>query len=127
MFKNISIALLLAFACTRTVAAPASGFYLPDSLFEFTMRYKTVGGLIVLPVVINDSVRVNLILDTGCRNLLLFGKRFEHLFLTEMKPVQFSGLGSGRPLTGRLSLNNSVSIEAVTGKRIPIIVVPNKN
>jgi hypothetical protein len=79
-------------------------------------------------VTINDSVKVNLILDTGCRNLVLFGKRFNKSFgLHPDKYVQFSGLGSGQPVTGRLSLNNKVSIDAVLGERIPVVIIPDQN
>ena len=117
---------LLVTSWTGTAAIPTAGFFLPDSVFEFSMHYKTINNLIILPVTINDSVEVNLILDTGCRNMLLFGKRFESIFRTS-RAVEFSGLGSGAPVQGKLSLDNHVSIQAVTGKRIPIIIVPEKN
>ena len=66
-------------------------------------------------------------MDTGCRNLVLFGRRFQKLFQHNPdKQVQFSGLGSRGPVRGFLSLNNKVSINLVLGERIPIIVVPNK-
>ena len=112
------------------IASPTSiaGFSMPDSLREVTLKYSTIGNLVLLPVTINDSIRVNLILDTGCRNLVLFGKRFNKLL--EMQPertVQFSGLGAGKPVVGRLSLGNKVSIDAVIGRRIPVVVVPGQN
>jgi hypothetical protein len=84
--------------------------------------------LIVLPVVINDSVNVNLILDTGCRNIILFGKRFEKLLNYDPdRQIQFSGLGSGKPVHGFLSLSNKVSIQEVLGQSIPVVVVGRKN
>jgi hypothetical protein len=126
MRKKFLMLCLLVISWAGTAAVPSAGFYLPDSLFEFSMHYKTMNNLIILPVTINDTVEVNLILDTGCRNMLLFGKRFETLFRTS-RAVEFSGLGSGEPVKGKLSLDNHVSIQAVTGKRIPIIVVSQKN
>lgn len=82
----------------------------------------------ILPVVINDTLSVNLVLDTGCRNLVLFGKKFQHFFRTEPnKNIQFSGLGNGDAINGRLSLNNKVSIHAVLGERIPIVLIPQQN
>lgn len=93
-----------------------------------TIHYKSESNLIVLPVVINDSIKVNLILDTGCRNLVLFGKRFEKLLkLNPNRQIQFSGLGSGKPVHGHLSLSNKVSIHHVLGENIPVVVVGNKN
>lgn len=105
-----------------------SGFSMPDSLQEVSFRYKTLRNLILLPVTINDTVRVNLILDTGCRNLVLFGNRFNRFFeLHPDKQVNFSGLGSGKPVSGRLSLNNKVSIDAVLGEKIPVVIIPEQD
>jgi hypothetical protein len=113
------------------VAAAVSlpdGFHLPDSIKEMTLRYRSVENLIILPVRINDSITVNLILDTGTRNLVLFGKKFEKLLkLAKGRPIQFSGLGSGKPVVGSLSLNNKISIHQVLGERIPVVVVPSRN
>jgi hypothetical protein len=109
-------------------AGPRAGFYLPDSVSEVNLRYKTMNGLIILPITINDNVHVNLVLDTGCRNLILFGKRFEKLFtLHPGKKVEFSGLGTGNPIAGGLSLDNKVAIDAVLGERIPIVIMNDRN
>ena len=79
-----------------------SGFHLPDSMTSITFRYKTIKNLIMLPVRINDTLVVNLILDTGTRNIVLFGKRFQKYFTTQPnRPIQFSGLGSGKPVIGK--------------------------
>src|SRR6187399_3279335 len=113
------ITLLLLAACFNNFAlgpdsSPKAGFSLPDSINEVTLHYKRANNLIVLPVTINDSVHVNLILDTGCRNVVLFGKRFMREFnIHPDKRVEFSGLGSGRSVAGRISLGNKVSIDAV--------------
>lgn len=119
--------LLLVTYC-NAFTAPRTGFFLPDSVNEMTMRYRSVRGLIVLPVRINDSVEVNLILDTGCRNIVLFGKKFQKLIkhFPEQR-VQFSGLGNGKPVHGFLSLSNMVSIDEVLGENIPVVIVPDKN
>ena len=101
---------------------------MPDSVQEMTLRYRTVKDLIVLPVTLNDSIQVNLILDTGCRNLILFGKRFSKVFLpSTTRPVEFSGLGDGRPVRGKLTIGNKVSIDQVLGENIPVVVVPRNN
>lgn len=116
------------FASTAFAGNPAAGFFLPDSVSEMTLRFRTVRGLIILPVTINDSIEVNLILDTGCRNLILFGKKFKNLFeVATVRPVEFSGLGTGRPVTGTLSLGNKVSIHRVLGEQIPVVIVNNTN
>lgn len=105
-------------------AGPRTGFFLPDSVNEVTLKYRTIKGLVVLPVTINDSVHVNLILDTGCRNLVLFGKKYADLLkINSDRPVEFSGLGEGRPVIGLLSIGNKVSIHSVLGEQIPVVIV----
>ncbi len=122
------VCLVLTVAVEVYATSPKAGFYLPDDVREATMRYKTYRNLILLPVIINDSIQVNLVLDTGCRNLVLFGKRFSKLFQMQPgKKVQFSGLGDGDPVYGSLSLKNKVSISEVIGEHIPVVVVPERN
>jgi hypothetical protein len=127
-FFLMQVALVLVFSASSFSSPNRSGFFIPDSITSVSFNYKVVDNLIILPVTINDSVEVNLILDTGCRNLVLFGKRFQKLFQFQPgKQVQFSGLGSGDPVFGKLSLNNRVSINAVIGQDIPVVVVPQQN
>jgi predicted aspartyl protease len=125
--KLLTFVALLALRVTA-FSVPSAGFFLPDSIQEVTFKYRSVDNLIILPVIINGTIRVNLILDTGCRNVVLFGKQFKGLFATDpMRRVEFNGLGAGKAVVGSLSLDNTVSIDAVTGNRIPIIIVENKN
>ena len=128
-FKPFVLLLLVALPFTSRALMPTNaGFFLPDSVQEMVLKYHTIRNLIVLPVTINDSVRVNLILDTGCRNLILFGKKFRKLLtINSAKPIRFAGMGSGAPITGMLSLNNKVSVDDVLGKQIPIVVVDHRS
>ena len=124
----ILIACINSFGSDLKTSSPIAGFFLPDSVSEVTLRYKRTNNLILLPVTINDSIHVNLILDTGCRNVVLFGRRFMKEFdIHPDKRVEFSGLGSGGSVAGRISFGNKVSIDAVAGERIPVVVVPNPN
>jgi Aspartyl protease len=123
----LPIALILL-ASIKVFSAPRPGFYIPEHIQQVTFRYQMINNLIVLPVTINDTIQVNLILDTGCRNLVLFGKRFQKLFQFDPKQVvKFSGLGNGNPVVGKLALNNKVSIDAVLGEEIPVIVIEKQN
>lgn len=121
--------LFVSFALIHSVEAiPAEGFFLPDSVREVTFSYKSINNLIILPVRINENETVNLVLDTGCRNLVLFGKRFRHMIDEQnQRQITFSGLGRGKPAQGFITLGNNVSFDRVTGKRIAIVVVPERN
>lgn len=129
LFLTLLIHLSFFVICQGSMGGvPKNGFFLPENVQEVTFKFRLFGNLILLPVTINDSVSVNLILDTGCRNILLFGKRFEKLLNIQLgKQIRFSGLGDGDLLNGKLSLANKVSIQAVLGENLPIIIVANKN
>lgn len=119
--------LLLLAVCNPSHALMGPGFSLPDSLRELIIRYRSLDNLIILPVKINDSINVNLILDTGCRNVVLFGKRFQNMFtIMPNRIIEFSGVGNERIVKGSLSLGNKVSIDAVVGTEMPVVVVHNK-
>lgn len=130
LFKHPALVLLVLLTVQYNFlnAKPTSGFYLPEPIRQVTMRYMSINNLIVLPLVINDNITVNLVLDTGTRNIVLFGKRFQNLFqFVPQKRIQFSGMGSGNPVFGQLSLNNKVELTSLIGENMPLVVVNNKN
>ena len=128
--KKLAQKLIILFLICSNIlhATSPSGFYLPEPIEQVTIRYTCVNNLIVLPLVINGNLPVNLILDTGTRSIVLFGKRFEKLlqFVPDHK-IQFSGMGTGNPVYGKLSIENQVELTSLIGERIPLVVVSSKN
>ena len=127
-FSKMVIALGLLLSTHQHIHANSKvGFSMPDSLDEYTVQYTSFDNLIVLPFIINDSIKVNLILDTGCRNIILFGRKFKkQMRITPTKSIEFSGMGAGKSVSGMLSLNNSISLGQITGENVPMIVVPKR-
>jgi hypothetical protein len=100
-----------------------------DTVKEITLSYRTRNNLLVVPVMINDSIKVNLILDPNCKAVILFGKRFQKL-LAEKKTnsAKASKRLTGYPAsTDALSLNNKISIGPAMGENVPIVILPNQN
>lgn len=129
IFFRIRVLIIVLMIISLSYFSEASvGFALPDSVREFTLKYKSVDGLIVLPVRINNEMEVNLILDTGCRNVLLFGRSFQNIFKDRLgREIEFSGMGSGQSVKGNLSLTNTIAIGLVQGEQVPIVVIPERN
>ena len=126
--KCVIVIFIVLKIMVSSAASPIAGFALPDSIRELKLKFKLKGNLIVLPVVINDSIHVNLLLDTGCRNLVLFGKKFMSLLKTDPdRIIRFSGHGEGTPVEGRISFNNKVAISEILGNDLPLVVVREKN
>jgi hypothetical protein len=125
-FKIYSVFLFVFFSFAQWAKAD-NGFRFEGSNQETTIKYWSYKNLIVLPVTINDTVNVNLILDSGCPNLVLFGKDFYKSFkYISGRKVKFSGLGEGKQTEGLLSIGNKVFISKILGKNIPVVLV-NRN
>lgn len=104
-------------------ASTISGFFLPDSVEEMSFRYRRFNNLIILRAKLNDTLNVDLVFDTGCRNIVLFGKKFDKLFQSrKAKEVSFKGLGKGHEVKAWLCLGNKFLIDGISGENIPIVV-----
>lgn len=69
----------------------------------------------------------NLILDTAAEIWYCSGKISKIIRYRTQQNNPFAGLWDGNSVKGKLSLNNKVSIHAVIGEQIPIVVVPQQN
>jgi len=102
-------------------------FTIEDGTCEVTFIYRKFNELIVLSAQLNNSVSVNLILDTGFRNTILFGKKFQREVNSfTSKTISFSGLGNGSSLIGKISLDNELKFNGLKGSGVVIIVVPSR-
>lgn len=113
---------------TSLAFADNLGFNFINNKRQTTIGFKLIGNLIVIPVRINDQMDVNLVLDTGGRSLVLFGKNFQKM-LTPVpgKEIRLSGYGSAGHRLAKLSLNNTVSVSPdIQGTGIGIILTTDK-
>jgi hypothetical protein len=76
--------------------------------------------LIVVPATINDTLKVNFIVDPRCKSVVLFGKRFEKL----LRATNGSRT-SADSKNDLLLLNNKITIGPATTENIAIAIVPN--
>jgi hypothetical protein len=84
------------------------------TLPEGTIEYRTRNSLMIVPVKINDTLRVMLAIDPQCKNVVLFGKRYRRFFESSEK-------------TQGVMANNKIEIGALVGQNVPILIVPNTN
>jgi hypothetical protein len=76
--------------------------------------------LIVVPAIINDTLKVNFIVDPGCKSVVLFGKRFEKLLKVSRKAGDAT-----ETKNDLLLLHNKITIGPATSEDIAIAIVPN--
>jgi hypothetical protein len=108
-------------------AANPGGYRFNEGVSHTTIHFETYRNLILIPAQLNDTLRVTLILDTGTRSLLLYGKRFKKLQLAvPKKKVRVTGWGSPNGVEASLSFPNAVAIGEVRGTDLGIAVVTDR-
>jgi hypothetical protein len=112
------IVLLISILNISIVSAQESASGEPDADINIVHFYKK-NKLIVVPAIINDTLKVNFIVDPRCKSVVLFGKRFEKL----LRPVHGGATGSSK--NDHLLLNNKITIGPATTENIAIAIVPN--
>lgn len=106
----------------------AGGYKFLEGTTRTSIRFELFEDLIVIPAQINDTLSVRLILDTGTRSMLLYGKRFARLQnLSANRKVKISGWGSPQEINASFSFPNSIRIGSVMGEGLGIAVVTTKN
>ncbi len=120
----LSICLVVA---TSLSGLAASGYRFLAGKSHTAIRFELYKDLIVLPARINDTMNVKLILDTGTRSMLLYGKRFAGMQnLSGNKKVKISGWGSPLGVDAGVSFPNNIRIGNVKGEALGIAVVPTR-
>src|SRR5690349_6022571 len=93
-----------------------SGYNFIEGYSHTTITFEQVNDLIIIPVVLNDTIRLRLLLDTGTRSMLLYGKKFRKLGnLRRDKRVKVTGWGSPVGVEACLSYPNSVQLGKIHG------------
>jgi hypothetical protein len=123
----VTLLLLLTSWLVPATAASPRGYHFLEGVSHTTIPFQLYKNLIVIPAQLNDTLSVNLILDTGTRSLLLYGKRFANLPTLKQGPtIRVSGWGSGSTIEARMAFPNKLSIGEITGHELSIAVVPTR-
>lgn len=106
----------------------AGGYDFLNGTSSTSIQFETFRDLIVIPAMINDSVKVKLILDTGTRSMLLYGKRFASMpNLSTNRRLKVSGWGSPLGVDGGVSYPNNIVLGSVKGQGLGVAVVTTRH
>jgi hypothetical protein len=108
------------------VASPAikAGYKFVDGHSHTTIAFERYRDLIVIPVWMNDSIKLRLVLDTGTRSLVVYGKKFRRLQnLMRDKKIKITGWGSPKGVEACLSYPNTITMGKIRGESLGVAVV----
>ncbi|HMJ67859.1 MAG TPA: aspartyl protease family protein [Cyclobacteriaceae bacterium] len=120
--------LILLIVLSSLSGLAASGYQFLEGVTRTTIKFELYKDLIVIPAKINDSLKVRLILDTGTRSMLLYGKRFAGLQnLSGNRHVKIAGWGSPEGVDAAVSFPNTIRIGHIRGEALGIAVVSSRS
>jgi hypothetical protein len=119
--------LILLLVLSSLSGLAAGGYQFLEGVTRTAIKFDLYKDLIVIPAKINDTLKVRLILDTGTRSMLLYGKRFAGLQnLSGNKHVKVAGWGSPNGVDAAVSFPNTIRIGHIRGEALAIAVVPTR-
>lgn len=105
-------------------------FVFQEKLLKGTqIPFKNIGSLIVIPVRVNDSRELNMILDTGMSagvTALFHSELGKELGLEYTQKVAVAGAGGGKSKKAQLTLGAKVKISDIVLSDQPVIVIDEK-
>ncbi|KAF0129826.1 MAG: periplasmic protease [Bacteroidetes bacterium] len=108
---------------TSNSRAQFIGYRIDEPEKKSVFNFQFINNLIIVPIVLNDSVEMQFILDTGVRTTLLTEGNDNHLDVSYNRPVKISGLGTSGDIQAYVASNVKLQLPGITGKGQTLIVL----
>ncbi|MDP2236426.1 MAG: aspartyl protease family protein [Bacteroidales bacterium] len=122
VLRTISLYLFLVIF-SEIASAQFIGYRIDNQNQKASFRFELINNLIIVPVIVNDSVPMCFILDTGVRTTLLTNENLDKLEVAYSRPVVISGLGTAKEIKAYLASNVTLHLPGITGKGQTLIVL----
>ncbi|MDO8898020.1 MAG: retropepsin-like aspartic protease, partial [Bacteroidales bacterium] len=122
VLRTISLYLFLVIF-SEIASAQFIGYRIDNQNQKASFRFELINNLIIVPVIVNDSVPMRFILDTGVRTTLLTNENLDKLEVAYSRPVVISGLGTAKEIKAYLASNVTLHLPGITGKGQTLIVL----
>jgi hypothetical protein len=99
------------------------GFYIENDNDRTSFRFELINNLIVVPVVINDTVNLNFILDTGVRATILTDNSITNFDLTKCRPVHIVGAGIMNEVEAFVVSNITFRLPGISSPGLSIVAL----
>jgi hypothetical protein len=101
-----------------------AGYSFSEGKAATTIKFTFFRNLIVIPVKLNDTLKLNLILDTGTRSMILFGRKIKKLRnINVHRKIEVNGRGIYKSSKASFSFPNRIDIGDVVGNGVGAVVI----
>lgn len=122
--KKILFASLLIGVCIRFASAQNLGFTIADGRQRVDIPIEVVNNLIVVPVILNETLPLKFIVDTGVRTAILTQKAFSDILQLEYsRKYSISGAGGEKVIDAYVTKNVSLRLPGVEGRGHALLVL----
>lgn len=130
-WKPVTIPLCLILLCFHSnVFADRNhlGFGFENEKQSVTIPFRSVKNLIILEAELDNQKKLNLILDTGIRSLVLFQKSHVPKISQETFKLKFTGAGTKSPIPATVSINHTLRLsQDVVAYQINAVILKKSN
>ena len=100
------------------------GFNLPDGRTQYSLPFEVVNNLIIVKVVLNNTLPLKFIVDTGVRTSILTDKTFSDILnISYSRKITIPGAGGEKLVDAYIAPNIRLDIEGVVGNGHAILVL----
>lgn len=123
--RSIPVFILLIYWMFQSglLLAQNFGFRFDHDEDRLNIPFQMVNNLIVVPVMVNDSVSLNFILDTGVKATILTDNSLTDFNLSGCRPVHILGAGGQEEVVAYVVANVHFAIQGITSTGMNLIVL----
>ena len=99
------------------------GYMIDGAEKKSVFPFEYINNLLIVPVLMNDSVPMKFILDTGVRTTLLTEGNDHHLDVAYNRTVKINGLGSAGEIEAYVASSVKLQLPGITGRGQTLIVL----
>jgi len=104
------------------------GFGFENEIESVTIPFKEVNNLILIQATLDDKQKLNLILDTGIRSLVLFNSSYIPKISDQTFQIKFTGTGVHTPIPAKVSIGHTLRLsEDVVANQINAVILKRSN
>ena len=104
------------------------GFGFDNQKESVTIHFKSYNNLIIIEALIDDENKLNLILDTGIRSLVLFDKSYFPKMSDRTFDIKFTGTGIQKPISAEVSINHNLRLcDDIVANQINAVILERSN
>jgi predicted aspartyl protease len=124
MYRRIVVLVFFCLVCKTVSGQPPLGFSLPEGKKKVQIPIEIYSNLIVVPVVLNNSLPLKFILDTGVRTTILTQKAFTDILnLQYSRKYTISGAGGVNLIDAYVTNNVSLALPGVESNGHAMLVL----